>query len=263
MELFHIILLAIIQGLTEFLPISSSAHLILPSQLFGIPDQGLSFDIAVHVGSLIAVMLYFRVMLINMVIGGYHSLIGKQSTDGNMAWFIVIATIPAGLLGLALNDLVETHLRGIETIATTTLLGAILLWYAVSKPNANASKTLKDMTLALALIIGIAQALAIIPGTSRSGITITMALLLGFTASDSARFSFLLSVPVILSSGLFKALDSGEIIEWQPLIIGATLSAITAWFCIHYFLTFIEKIGMMPFIIYRLILGIVLFAFIA
>ncbi len=261
MDILQTILLAIVQGLTEFLPISSSAHLILPSQLFNIPDQGLSFDVAVHLGSLVAVMLFFRLQLTNIVIDGVKSLGGYRSADANMAWYIVFATIPAGIFGLLLNDFVEEQLRTTQVIAITTLLGALLLWYAVKRNQSlSTSKSLADMSIALAIIIGVAQALAIIPGTSRSGITITMALILGFTVTDSARFSFLMSVPIILLTGLLKSLDLLEqpTVDWLSLGTGFIISGITAYFCIHYFLKFIERIGMMPFIYYRLLLGIVL-----
>lgn len=265
MDTLEIILLAIIQGLTEFLPISSSAHLILPSQLFGFTDQGLSFDVAVHLGSLLAVILYFRLQLTAIMVDGVKSLAGHRSDDANMAWFIVFATIPAGLFGLALNDVVELHFRSTSVIATTTILGALLLWVAVYKNNlVDSKKTLVNMTLVLALAIGFAQALAIIPGTSRSGITITMALFLGFTATDAARFSFLLSIPVILLSGLLKTIElsSQASVDWNSLLLGFSLSAITAYLCIHFFLKFIERMGIMPFIYYRLLLGTTLFALI-
>ena len=193
MDLIQVIVLALIQGLTEFLPISSSAHLILPKEILGWPDQGVAFDVAVHVGTLTAVMIYFREEVGKLILGWCKSVTG-QGTDefGRLAWFIGLATIPAGLTGLILGDLIETHLRSILVIACTTILFGLLLAYA--DKSATQNKTLKDMSIGLAVAIGCAQAIALIPGTSRSGITITMALILGLTRTDAARFSFLMSI---------------------------------------------------------------------
>ncbi len=258
MDILQALILALIQGLTEFLPISSSAHLILPKELLAWPDQGLAFDVAVHIGSLAAVMLYFRKDIVEIVIAWLHSLQpGKQSQQSRLGWYIIVATIPAGLAGLVLGDFIEKYLRSMEVIAATTILFGLLLWWA--DKSSDHRKQLADMSLKLAIVIGVAQALALVPGTSRSGITITAALLLGFGRSDAARFSFLLAIPVILLSGAYMATKlMGEAIDWPFMITGILASGVSAWLCIHFFLEFINRIGMLPFVIYRLLLGAVL-----
>lgn len=263
MDIFQIIVLALLQGLTEFLPISSSAHLILPSQILGWDDQGLAFDVAVHVGTLMAVMLYFRRDIIKLTQGWLTTGLTRQpNQDARLAWFVVIATIPAGLAGVLLDDWIEAHLRSTMVIAATTIGFGVLLGYADYARKAGVS--LAKMTLMMAIIIGLAQALALIPGTSRSGITITAALLIGLHRVDAARFSFLLSIPLILAAGGLKTLDliaSDIDVDWLALGLGVAISAISAWICIYYFLAFINKIGMLPFVIYRLMLGGLLLAF--
>jgi len=262
-ELIEIIVLALLQGLTEFLPISSSAHLILPSRLFGWDDQGLAFDVAVHVGTLAAVILYFRrdigVLTLNWAKTGFTS---KPNTEAKLAWYVVVATIPAGLAGLLLDDWIEANLRSTLVIAATTIGFGLLLGFA--DKTRKDGITLTHMTLMMALVIGLAQALALIPGTSRSGITITAALLVGLHRVEAARFSFLLSIPLILAAGGLKTLELANSllpVDWTSLALGAGLSAVSAWVCIYYFLAFINKIGMLPFVVYRLILGAVLLLF--
>ncbi|MFT5085017.1 MAG: undecaprenyl-diphosphatase [Lentisphaeria bacterium] len=260
MDLIHVIVLALIQGVTEFLPISSSAHLILPKALLGWPDQGLAFDVAVHVGTLCAVMVYFRQDIVRLTFGWCNSVVGKGTTEnGRLAWLIIGATIPASLCGLAFNDIIENHLRSMAVIATTTIIFGIVLALADRKGQAN-SKSLLEMTLIFALVIGAAQALALIPGTSRSGITITAALFLGFSRVEAARFSFLLSIPIIILSGSYKGLGLiGEAsVDWFAMLVGIAVSALSAYLCIHYFLSFINRLSMMPFVVYRLVLGLVL-----
>lgn len=258
MDIFQIVVLALIQGLTEFLPISSSAHLILPSQLLGWQDQGLAFDVAVHVGTLIAVMVYFRADIVVLIRAWCKGLTGQKSQESSLAWAIIIATIPAGLAGLLCKDFIEANLRSIAVIAITTIVFGLLLGWADKKGiRVRALDTLK---LPDALLIGIAQAVALIPGTSRSGITMTAALMLGFDRVAASRFSFLISIPIIVLSGAFEGLElikTGGVV-WSDLIIGTALSAISAWICIYYFLKMINRIGMMPFVIYRLILGVAL-----
>lgn len=256
MDLIQIVILALIQGITEFLPISSSAHLILPKEVFGWPDQGLAFDVAVHFGSLIAVLSYFRRDVIDMT-GAWFKQFGSQGPTPNshLAWMIIIGTIPAGLVGLIANDFIERELRSGLVIAFTTIIFGVALYIADQKRAF--SKHIYQMGIATALVIGCAQAIALIPGTSRSGITITAALLLGFTRVDSARFSFFLSIPIIVLGAGFKTLELLEepTIAWEDIALGTVLSAISAYFCIYYFLAFIERIGMLPFVIYRLLLG--------
>jgi undecaprenyl-diphosphatase len=263
MDIFQAFILALIQGITEFLPISSSGHLILPSEVLKWPDQGLAFDVAVHVGTLAAVVVYFRKDIAQIIVGGLATLGGRfEHPDGKLAWMIVIATIPAGLAGLLFNDFIEAHLRSAAVIATTTIVFGIALGLADAKKQKQ--KTLLELGIYAALIIGCAQALALIPGTSRSGITITAALFLGFSREASAKFSFLISIPIIVLSGGYKGLELiGQAgIDWVLIMVGIACSAISAYLCIYFFLSFINRIGMMPFVYYRLALGLALIAMI-
>lgn len=257
MDIVHIIVLSLIQGITEFLPISSSGHLILPKGLLGWPEQGLAFDVAVHVGTLTAVVAYFRQDIVAIINDWIGSLAGKGHTENSrLAWYIALATVPAAVAGLLLDDIIENHLRTTLVIALTTIIFGVFLGIADRSGNSN-QKQLADMTLKVVLIIGCAQALALTPGTSRSGITITAALFCGLSRDAAARFSFLIAIPIILLSGGYKTLQllSLPSVNWGDLFLGALLSAISAFVCIHYFLKFINQIGMMPFVIYRLLLG--------
>lgn len=264
MTIYEIIILAIIQGLTEFLPISSSAHLILPEQILGWKSHGLAFDVAVHVGSLLAVMIYFREDIVRLTAAWFTSGFCKQqSSDSRLAWWVIIGTIPAGLCGFLMKDWIELNARSALIIAITTIIFGLLLWYADAK--ATQRKTIHQITLKDTLFIGFAQAMAIIPGTSRSGVTMTAGLMLGLDRESAARFSFLLSIPIILAAGLFSGLDLLEAkhqVDWAALIYGAAFSFVAAYLCIHLFLNFISRIGMLPFVIYRLVLGAVLLIFV-
>jgi len=260
MELPHILALAILQGLTEFLPISSSAHLILLPIIAGWEDQGLAFDVAVHVGTLTAVLFYFRHTLRILSQDWYQSIIKRQMTgDSRLAWAVLFGTIPVGLAGLALSGFVDTFLRSPMVIATTTIIFGLLLGWAdwVGKQQ----RTEHQLSWKDVLFIGTAQAIAVIPGTSRSGITMTAGLMLGLSRHAAANFSFLLSIPVIVLAGslmTFKLVQSPAIIDWSVLFLGALFSAISAYLCIYFFLKLINRIGMWPFVIYRLILGVIL-----
>ncbi|MCB1668661.1 MAG: undecaprenyl-diphosphate phosphatase [Pseudomonadales bacterium] len=264
MDIIEIIALAIIQGLTEFLPISSSAHLILPSALLGWNDQGLAFDVAVHVGSLIAVIGYFRKEIVELIGCWFGSFLGAGVTpESRLGWYLILATIPAGLAGLVFDEFIENHLRSIAVIAATTIVFGLLLGWADRKGSRSLS--LNQFNWRSALFVGVAQALALIPGTSRSGITITAALALGFNRESAARFSFLMAIPVITLSGGYKVLQLRQLehVPWVDIATGTILSGIAAYLCIHYFLKLINRIGMTPFVIYRLLLGIVLIAVMA
>ena len=259
MEILQIIILALIQGLTEFLPISSSAHLILVPVLTDWPDQGLAFDVAVHAGTLTAVVLYFRKELSRMLVEWFASLKGRLTPDARLAWAVLIGTIPVGLAGLVFKGVIETQLRSPMVIAMATIVFGLLLWYA--DKTGKRGKDEYGLSLCDVLVIGLAQALALIPGTSRSGITITAALMLGLNRKAAARFSFLLSIPVIFLAGMLETMDylsAASIEDAQPLLIGALISAVSAYACIHYFLKLLDRIGMMPFVAYRLVLGVVL-----
>ena len=260
MDLIQIIVLSLLQGFTEFLPISSSAHLILPSQMFGWADQGLAFDVATHIGTLAAVILYFRRDVFVITRGWLTTGFSKQvDTNARLAWAIVIATIPAGLLGLFCGDWIESNFRSSEVIAYSTITFGLLLLAA--DRMASEHKDIVQMTLTAALIIGIFQAFALIPGTSRSGITITAALFLGFGRQSAARFSFLISIPLILAAGLLKITELVEQtaqVDWSEIGLAAFISAISAYVCIYFFLAMINRIGMLPFVVYRLALGAIL-----
>jgi undecaprenyl-diphosphatase UppP len=256
--------LAIIQGLTEFLPISSSAHLILPSQLLGWEDQGLTFDMALHFGSLFAVLLYFRKDLIKVAAAMLMQLKrGQTSDESRLGWYIIIATIPVMVSGLLFEDVVETQLRSVYVIIATTLFYGLLL--GIADRLAPQTRGLHELTWKTAVIIGLAQMLAIIPGTSRSGITMTAALFCSLRREVAARFSFLLSVPTIGGAALLKMIELMGMpdINWSELIYAMIVAAITAFFCIHFFLKLIASISFMPFVIYRLLLGIFLLVFFA
>jgi undecaprenyl-diphosphatase len=261
MDAIHTIMLALLQGLTEFLPISSSAHLILMPRLLGWTDQGLAFDVAVHVGTLAAVVTYFRRDISRLFIAWLQSCTRRQvSDDARLAWFVLLGTLPAALAGLLLHDVIETWLRSPLVIALATIGFGLLLWAADWRGRQQRSETaLRFMDV---VWIGLAQALALIPGTSRSGITMTAGLALGLTRSAAARFSFLLSVPVILMAGGYETLkllqQQAGPVAWDELVLGTLVAAASAYLCIHLFLRLIERIGMLPFVIYRLVLGGVL-----
>jgi undecaprenyl-diphosphatase len=261
MDTLHLVLLALVQGVTEFLPISSSAHLVLLPRVFGFADQGLAVDVAVHVGSLLAVMLYFRRDIGSMVVAFFRALSpqASQTPGSRLAWAVILGTIPVGLAGLAFKSLVETELRSSLVIAISTILVALLIWgldLTGRRRRDEHSLSWRD-----ALVIGIFQAFALIPGVSRSGITMGAGLMLGLTREAASRFSFLLAIPTIALSGALVTLDLARAehpVAWGELALAALLSFVTAFLCIHYFLHFVERIGMAPFMLYRLLLGSVI-----
>jgi undecaprenyl-diphosphatase len=262
LNIVETIALALIQGLTEFLPISSSAHLILPSQILGWADQGLAFDVAVHVGTLLAVTGYFRHELKRLLMAWIDSCSGRHSADSRLAWQIMAATLPAMAFGLLANEQIEHYARSAWVIATTTIVFGLLLWWADSR--AQQHKDEYQASWRDSLIIGFAQALALIPGTSRSGITMTVALMLGLSRTAAARFSFLMSIPIIIMAGSYEALKLAEAdsaVNWTQIGLGIGVSFISALLCIHWFLKLLERISMLPFVIYRLCLGLGLFVF--
>jgi undecaprenyl-diphosphatase len=260
MDTMHTLMLALLQGLTEFLPISSSAHLILVPRLLGWSDQGLAFDVAVHVGTLVAVVAYFRHDIVRLLLAWLDSCIRRRLTsDARLAWFVLLGTLPAALAGLLLHDVIETWLRSPLVIALATIGFGLLLWAADRHGRQERSET--GLQFVDVMWIGLAQAVALIPGTSRSGITMTAGLALGLTRSAAARFSFLLSVPVIILAGGYETLqllEQAEPVAWDTLSLGTVVAAVSAYLCIHFFLRLIELTGMLPFVIYRLLLGCVL-----
>jgi len=258
----QIVVLAIVQGLTEFLPISSSGHLVLVPYLVEWTDQGLAFDVAVHFGSLIAVCVFFREDIMGLLRGGLRILGGDVSSPQSyMALAIALGTIPAAAAGLLFASWIESNLRD-PAIIVYTLSGYGILM-ALADRYARREKGISEIRIRDAVIIGLAQALSLVPGTSRSGVTITAGRLLGFERQDAARFSFLLSAPVILLATLYKG---GEMVlgdaavAWGQLALGVVVSAVVAYLSIDFFMRFVSRIGLAPFAIYRLALaGLILY----
>ena len=258
-DILRATVLAIIQGLTEFLPVSSSAHLILPSELLGWADQGLAFDMALHFGSLVAVLYYFRHDLWQVANGVVRQMWRRQSSsESRLGWQLVLATVPAAVAGVLLEDVVETQLRSVHVIIFTTLFYGVLLGIADRVPKQELG--LSEMSWRTALVIGLAQMLAIIPGTSRSGITMTAALFSNMNRADAARFSFLLSIPTIGGAALLKLVELLKTpgINWAELGYAVIVASLTAYLCIRYFLKMIGRISFIPFVVYRIALGLVL-----
>jgi undecaprenyl-diphosphatase len=262
MTWLQIVVLAIVQGLTEFLPISSSGHLILVPNVAGWEDQGLVFDVAVHFGSLLAVALYFREDLVELIRGSMNLIRGKTETpQSRMALGIGLGTIPAAVAGLLFAGWIEENLRDPNVVVfTLSFYGVILL---LADRLGRKTRNISEIRVRDAVLIGLAQALALIPGTSRSGITITAGLALGLARKDAARFSFLLSVPVILLATGYEVLLitlSDQAVAWGQLAVAALVSAVVAYLSIDFFMRFVSKIGLAPFAIYRLMLaGVILY----
>jgi undecaprenyl-diphosphatase len=260
MTLLQIVVLAFIQGLTEFLPVSSSAHLILGSQIFGWTDQGLVFDVATHLGTLLAVFIYFRRELLEMVrawLAPVHTPEDRQHRA--MGVYLVLASVPALLVGGVAHDVVEASLRDVRVIAWSTIGFGLLLW--VSDAVGRTDRSLEQMSLGRAVAIGLAQALALVPGTSRSGVTITLGRFLGFAPEAAARFSFLLAIPVVAAAGGYGALRvaGGDAeIDWLQFMLAVAFAALAGWLCIAAFLALLKRVGLLPFVVYRLLLGVIL-----
>nr|VFJ54999.1 MAG: undecaprenyl-diphosphatase [Candidatus Kentron sp. FW] len=263
MDIEQIVALSLLQGLTEFLPISSSAHLILLPQFLDWPDQGLAFDVAVHVGTLCAVVSYFRKELAHMGHDAYRSAIERrQIGSSRLAWGLLVGTIPVGVAGWSLSQFGTDFLRDPLIIASTTIFFALVLWWT----DHRGTRIRDEHTLRWSdiLVIGLAQTLALIPGTSRAGITLTAGLAVGLTRAGAARFSFLLAIPTIVLAGSLTGIEAWNnriTVAWIPLLSGTILAAISAYLGIHYFLRLLERVGLFPFIIYRLLLGTVLFVY--
>jgi len=254
------IVLAVVQGLTEFLPVSSSGHLILVPALFGWADQGLAFDIAVHTGSLGAVCVYFRNDIAGLFRGAGDIIGGRAGTlQARMAWSVGIGTIPAAIAGLLLASWIAANLRSpIIVVATLAAYGLLM---ALADRFAPRDRDMSSIGIRDAIVIGLAQALALVPGTSRSGITITAGRLLGFRRQDAARFSFLLAAPVILIATIYEVvkLVTGDVqVPWENLAVAAVISGIVAYLSIEFFMRFVGRVGLIPFAIYRLALAAVI-----
>ena len=260
MEYTHVILLALLQGFTEFLPISSSAHLVLVPTLLEWRYEGLAFDVALHVGTLTAVITYFRHEVLALLTAWLRSIARRElEGEAKLAWLIVLGTIPAALAGLLWHDVIATLLHSPVIIAIATIVFGLLLGWADRYCQHRRDE--HDLGLVDALLLGCAQAFSLIPGISRSGVTMTMGLMLGLSRSGAARYSFLMSVPIIALAGGYETLKLAEEtgpVDWAAVLLGTGVSAVSAFLCIHFFLRLIERIGMLPFVVYRLVLGGVL-----
>jgi undecaprenyl-diphosphatase len=257
MDFLQALFLGLLQGLTEFLPISSSAHLILVPAFFDWVDQGVAFDLAVHMGTLLAVVLYFRTDVFGIARDGLMSMGQRRVVgQGALALYLVIGTIPAGLAGLALLDIIDNELRAVEIIFATTLIFGLLLGIADWMPKRQ--RTMDTLNWKDALLVGIAQALALVPGTSRSGVTITAGLFLGMSRETASRFSFLLAIPIIALASAVKLLEvatSEILVDWSAFLVGSVTSFLIAITAIHFFLKWLNKVGMWPYVLYRILLA--------
>jgi undecaprenyl-diphosphatase len=269
MSLFQAIILAIVQGLTEFLPVSSSAHLILIPNLLHWPDQGLAFDVALHTGTLIAVVLYFLRDWIQLTLAGlgfnYPRAAGPAVIEHNrkMFWYLVAATVPGAVVGFLFEKKIEEYLRDPRPIAVAMIAIALLMWYAeyVSKLD----RGMNRVRFSDAIIVGVAQAAALFPGVSRSGITITAGLFRGMTRETAARFSFLLSTPIIAGAAakelpeLIRLSRSGAIdLPLSTIWISIAVSAVVGYMVIAFFLRYLQTRTLKIFIYYRIVFGIVI-----
>tara|TARA_B000000477_G_C6085762_1_gene225345 strand:- start:821 stop:1615 length:795 start_codon:yes stop_codon:yes gene_type:complete len=256
-DIFLSIALALIQGLTEFLPVSSSAHLLFPSLLFGANDLGLSFDIATHGGTLFAVLVYFRLDIKKMFLSINPFFNNHDVQSRQLFTYLIVATFPIIIFGLIGSDYIANRSFGVTNIAWANLIFATVLFLAYR--YSSQSKTILQLSIFTVLFIGLFQVFALIPGASRSGTAMTAALLIGLNLKEASKFAFLLSIPTILGALIFLLIDSFnsfEVINLLSLFIGFSISAIFAFFTIKFFLAFIDKIGMYPFVLYRLVLGL-------
>jgi undecaprenyl-diphosphatase len=267
MILWHLVILAIVQGLTEFLPVSSTAHLTLIPWLFHWEDPGLTFDVALHVGTLVAVLVYFFKTWLDLVLlaFGRQPVFDRKSDltlNPDLLWFLVLATIPAGLAGLAFHEQVETTWRTPWIIATAMIVIALVM--AWGERVGKQKKDLGAVRLWESMVVGLSQALALIPGVSRSGITITAGLLTDMKRDTAARFSFLLSTPIIAGAALKELMGFPHHrvpAEMQtPFAIGVIVSAIVGYATIAMFLRYLQLGTFKIFVYYRIILGIIILA---
>ena len=251
-------MLSFIQGITEFLPVSSSGHLILFSKIFPFQDQGLAIDVAMHVGSILAVIIYFSEIIWSMIVGLAKSyFIPNFKNFGNrLFWLIVIATIPVVIIGLIITSLGTEILRSTEIIGWTILVFGILLYIADS--SSMTIKTMKHLTIVDALLIGIAQCFALIPGTSRSGVTITMGRFLNLERREAAKFAMLLSIPTIIAAGLmigYQLYQADDLSQIATAFDGITYSFICSITAIYFMMWWLKNATYLPFVIYRVVLG--------
>lgn len=260
--LWHLVILAFVQGITEFLPISSSAHLILVPVFTGWQDQGLAIDVAMHIGTLAAVILYFRKDVMQILRGAGDVVGRRSSADARLALQLVIATLPVVVLGFLFKEQISLDWRSPLLIAVTTAVFGLLLWKA-DRGADRLTGTILDLTWKMALIIGLMQAVALLPGVSRSGITMTAALLLGLCRTESARFSLLLSIPTTAAAGALGMIDlvrSNDAALQGQAVVAAVLAFGSALLAISVLMRWLKTASFMPFVIYRLVLAALLAA---
>lgn len=263
MSFLQLLIIAIVQGVTEFLPISSSGHLILIPKLTDFPDQGPMIDVAVHVGTLAAIFVYFWRDALGLARGGLSNLgVVKAPAERRLFWWIAIGTIPAVAFGFFLKS--GGYLEGFRSthlVAINLIVYGLLLWAA--DRWGKQTKAYEDLTLKDAVLVGLAQALALIPGTSRSGVTMTMARFLGYARPEAARFSFLLSMPAVAGAGLLAALDLAEASAamQRDAVIAGVLTFFAAVATMAFLMRFLRRGSMLVFVVYRVALGVVLLAF--
>ena len=262
MDIFQTVILAVIRGLPEFLRVSSSAHLVIFPKLFDWPDQGLAFDVVLHFASLCAVVVYYRASIILLTQDFFSSVsTRKMQGDSFLAWGVLLGTIPVSLAGLFFNNYVEMNLRNFQVVAYATIFFGLALGLSdiVHRVQGINREKIRGSDI---LIVGCAQALALIPGTSRAGITITAALLIGLSRKLSIKFAFLLSIPVISIATLLKLFELSnepQQTNWLLLIFGFAIAFLTSYFTIIFFIKLVERIGFLPFVVYRIFLGALLF----
>jgi undecaprenyl-diphosphatase len=277
MSWFESFILGLVQGLTEFLPISSSAHLRLTAAFAGWEDPGAAFTAVTQIGTEAAVLIFFRKDIGRIISAWFRSLFNRDMRsdhDAQMGWLVIVGSLPIGILGLAFKDQIEGPFRDLRLIATTLIVLGIILGIADRLAARDAKggrhraaknrKTLEDLSVKDGLLYGCAQALALIPGVSRSGATISGGLFMGYTRESAARYSFLLAIPAVLASGLFELTDIGKgHVSWGPTIFATVLAFLVAYAVIAWFMRFISTRSFMIFVVYRVLLGITIFVLVA
>ncbi len=262
MNILQTVVLALIQGVTEFLPISSSAHLILAPLLTDWPDQGLAFDVALNTATWLAVVIYLRkdiAWMLSGLLGMFTGRRGGGGPEARLAVILIAATVPVAVAGFLMRDIVAGQLRTAGVIAWSSIIWGVVLMLADRRPGKTREVT--HISWGAAIFIGLAQALALVPGTSRSGITMTAGLFSGFSRTATTRFSFLLAVPIGALAGAAEfagMMKAGPGTDWLAVSIGFIVAFISAYAVIHYFIKFISRVSMTPFAIYRIALGVVL-----
>lgn len=265
-ELIRAAILGLMQGLAEFLPISSSAHLVIIPEILGWPYMGKAFDVALHFGTLMAIFVVFKDDVFAIFRGTKNLFVrseGANPGETRLVKLLIVGSLPAAIIGLKFEDYIEEKLGGLLFVAAMLIIWGILLEFADRKQDeGEQGRTMDELTFRDAFIIGCAQAAALMPGTSRSGSTITMALFLGFSRTEAARFSFLLSLPVVAGASLLKGIkmanDPGTMEILGPLLVGILVSAVSGFLCIKYFLKYLRTNSFRPFVIYRIVLGLFL-----